>query len=165
MVFKGLIVSSGPASGRSARRGNRNPILRLTPETETQRWFKSEALKLCQDVVKTRWRILESSGGSGPVPFLIVVIFWLTATFASFGLYAPRNATVVAVLLVAAVSVAAAVFLVLELDGPFDGLIEGVQRTVPIRPHPAQSVVQNRRGCVGWDERANPSPPELVQAQ
>ena len=101
-----------------------NQILRLTPETETQRWFKSEALKLSQDVVKTRWRILESSGGSVPFPFLIVVIFWLTATFASFGLYAPRNATVVAVLLVAAVSVAAAVFLVLELDGPFDGLIK-----------------------------------------
>ena len=60
----------------------------------------------------------------GTVSFLIVVIFWLTATFASFGLYAPRNATVVAVLLVAAVSVAAAVFLVLELDGPFDGLIK-----------------------------------------
>ena len=74
--------------------------------------------------MKTRWRILESSGGSVPFPFLIVVIFWLTVTFASFGLYAPRNATVVAVLLVAAVSVAAAVFLVLELDGPFDGLIK-----------------------------------------
>ena len=52
------------------------------------------------------------------------MIFWLSVTFASFGLYAPRNATVVAVLFVAAVSVAAAVFLILELDGPFDGLIK-----------------------------------------
>jgi hypothetical protein len=47
----------------------------------------------------------------------------LTVTFSSFGLYAPRNATVISVLFVAAVSVAAAVFLILELDGPFDGVI------------------------------------------
>ena len=53
-----------------------------------------------------------------------MVIFWLTVTFASFGLYAPRNATIVAVLFVAAMSVAAAVFLILELDSPFDGVIK-----------------------------------------
>jgi len=45
-------------------------------------------------------------------------------TFASFGVYAPRNATVVSVLFIAALSVAAAVFLLVELDGPFDGLIK-----------------------------------------
>jgi hypothetical protein len=100
-----------------------NRILALSPQNDNQRWFKSEALKLSQEIVKARWRVLESGGGAVPVPFLVVVIFWLTATFASFGLYAPRNATVVAVLFVAAVSVAAAVFLVLELDGPLDGFI------------------------------------------
>ena len=41
----------------------------------------------------------------------------------SFGLYAPRNATVLAVLFMAATSVAAAVFLILELDGPLAGVI------------------------------------------
>jgi hypothetical protein len=100
-----------------------NMILALSPQTEAQRWFKSEALKLSEEVVKTRWRVLGSAGGSVPFPFLVVVIFWLTVTFTSFGLYAPRNATVVSVLFVAAVSVAAAVFLILELDGPFDGVI------------------------------------------
>jgi hypothetical protein len=100
-----------------------NQILRLSPETETQRWLKAEALKLSTEVVKTRWRVLGASGGAVPRSFLIVVIFWLTATFTSFGLYAPRNATVVAVLAMAALSVAAAVFLILELDGPLDGII------------------------------------------
>jgi hypothetical protein len=47
----------------------------------------------------------------------------LTVTFASFGLYAPRNATVLSVLFIASMSVAAAVFLILELDGPFEGLV------------------------------------------
>ena len=98
-------------------------ILALTPQTDTQRWLKTEALKLTDEVVRTRWRVLGSAAGSVPRPFLGVVIFWLTVTFASFGLYAPRNATVLFVLLVASASVAAAVFLILELDNPFDGII------------------------------------------
>ena len=49
---------------------------------------------------------------------------WLSATFVSFGLYAPRNATAIGVLGVAAISVAAAVFFIVELDGPFDGWIK-----------------------------------------
>ena len=100
-----------------------NQILALTPQNDTQRWLKSEALKLSEEIVKTRWRVLGGSGGAVPMPFLVVVIFWLTVTFASFGLYAPRNFTVMFVLFVAAASVGAAVFLILELDGPFDGLI------------------------------------------
>ena len=101
-----------------------NQILQLSPANETQRWFKAEALKLSQEVVKTRWRVLSATTGSVPRSFLVVVIFWLTVTFTSFGLYAPRNATVLGVLFVAALSVAAAVFLILELDGPLDGLIK-----------------------------------------
>ena len=100
-----------------------NQILRLMPQTDTQRWFKSEALKLTEEVVKTRWRVLGTGGGAVPRPFLAVVILWLTVTFASFGLYAPRNGTVLAVLFMAATSVAAAVFLILELDGPLSGVI------------------------------------------
>src|SRR5262245_44157472 len=100
-----------------------NQILLLSPRTESQRWFRTEALRLSNEVLKTRWRVLEG-GNSLPRTFLNVVIFWLMATFVSFGLYAPRNATVLSVLLVAALSVAAAVFLIVELDGPFDGLIK-----------------------------------------
>jgi len=101
-----------------------NQILELSPANDAQRWFKSEALKLSEEVSKARWRILGSQGGSVPLLFLVVVIFWLTVTFSSFGLYAQANASVIAGLLVSALSVAAAVFLILELDGPFDGLIK-----------------------------------------
>ena len=118
------IAALHQASGAPPIEDIENQILALSPQNDNQRWFKSEALKLSQEIVKARWRVLESGGGSVPSAFLVVVIFWLTATFASFGLYAPRNATVVAVLFVAAVSVAAAVFLVLELDRPLDGFIK-----------------------------------------
>jgi hypothetical protein len=121
--ISGGVAALQAASGPPPIEDIENQILGLSPQNDNQRWFKSEALKLSQEIVKARWRVLESGGGAVPVPFLVVVIFWLTVTFASFGLYAPRNATVVAVLFVAAVSVAAAVFLVLELDGPLDGFI------------------------------------------
>lgn len=97
-------------------------ILALSPQTESQRWYKSEALKLTSEVLRARWRLL-SAGGAVPKQFLIVVIFWLSMTFASFGLSAPRNATVMTVFAISTLSVAAAVFLIFELDGPFDGII------------------------------------------
>ena len=128
--------AGGSSSGFSTTQGTppveeiENQILSLSPETDSQRWLKAEALKLSEEIVKTRWRALGATGGSVPYPFLIAVIFWLTVTFASFGLYAPRNATVIAVLFVAALSVAAAVFLILELDGPFDGVIKVSSRSL-----------------------------------
>ena len=76
-----------------------------------------------------------------PVVFLaVVVIFWLTVTFTSFGLYTQSNASVVAVLFVAAFSVAAAVFLIMELDGPFDGSDQSVERAAALRAVPARTV-------------------------
>jgi hypothetical protein len=98
-------------------------LLELSPQTDTQRWLKSEALKLTEETVRTRFRLLGSATGAVPKMLLVVVIFWLSMTFASFGLSAPRNATVITVLVISALSVAAAVFLILELDGPFEGLI------------------------------------------
>jgi hypothetical protein len=55
---------------------------------------------------------------------LIVLVFWLTIIFASFGLFAPGNATVTTVFLICALSVSGAIFLILELDRPFEGLIQ-----------------------------------------
>lgn len=99
-------------------------ILTLAPQTEEQRWFRSEAIKLTDDVVRARLSLVSGRSGAVPHALLVVVIFWLMATFASFGLYAPRNGTVLAVLLIVALSVAAAVFLILELDGPLEDFIK-----------------------------------------
>jgi hypothetical protein len=55
---------------------------------------------------------------------VVVVVFWLTILFVSFGLYAPPNTTVIAALFVCALSVSGALFLILELDHPFEGLIQ-----------------------------------------
>ncbi len=52
---------------------------------------------------------------------LIALVFWLTAIFGSFGLLAPRNATVMGMLLVCALSVSTSLVLILEMDRPLDG--------------------------------------------
>lgn len=96
-------------------------IFALSPVDEPGRALKSEALRDSEDLLRARWRVLEVDSNL-PRPFLIAVIVWLSVTFASFALYAPRNATAIGVLAIAAMSVAA-VFFIVELDGPYDGWI------------------------------------------
>ena len=43
--------------------------------------------------------------------------------FVSFGLFSPSNSTVIVAFMLAALSVSGAIFLILELSRPFDGLI------------------------------------------
>ena len=62
--------------------------------------------------------LLQQAGSSVPVPFLVVMVFWLTVIFTSFGLFAPRNPAVIATLLVCALSVSGAIYLILERIAP-----------------------------------------------
>ncbi len=99
-------------------------ILQLSPQNETQRWLRSQALEIGSDLMETRWFLMGGLGSSVPLPFLVIVVSWLTILFGSFGLFAPRNVTVVAVLFLCALSVAGSIFLILEMDQPFQGLIK-----------------------------------------
>ena len=98
-------------------------IQALSPKDDAQRLIQSQALSIAIGLGQTRWLIYEQRANSVSVPLLIVMVFWLTALFISFGLFAPRNATVVATLLVSALSVSAAIFLILEMYTPYAGLI------------------------------------------
>ena len=95
----------------------------LQPHNDSQRALQKRALDLAEALLQARWLVTESTGASIPVPFVAILLFWLMIIFASFGLFAPRNAMVVTVLFVCALSVGGAVFLILEMDGPFDGLL------------------------------------------
>jgi hypothetical protein len=96
----------------------------LSPQNEVQRSIKVQAQKLSIDLGQTRWLLFEQTGSSIPMPFLILLIFWVTIIFLSFGLFAPPNATVIATMFLCALSVSGAIFLILELDRPFGGLIQ-----------------------------------------
>jgi Protein of unknown function (DUF4239) len=96
----------------------------LAPQNDAQRSLRSQALSLAVDVRQIRLLMLEHMGSSIPLPFLVILVFWLCIIFASFGLFAPHNATVIAVLGVCALSVAGAIFLIIELDRSFEGLLQ-----------------------------------------
>ena len=98
-------------------------IRTLTPRNDIQRSLQSRAVELSEALLQTRWLVFAGSGTSVLLPFLVVLTFWLTITFATYGLFAPRNATVFSILFVCALSVGSAVFLILEMDGPFDGVL------------------------------------------
>jgi Protein of unknown function (DUF4239) len=99
-------------------------IQELVPHSDSQRTLQSQAESILINFGQTRLLLLAQSGSSISPPFLVVVVFWLSMLFVSFGLFAPRNATAIVTLLVAAISVAGALFLILELDHPFSGLIQ-----------------------------------------
>jgi len=99
-------------------------LLQLTPNGDAQRWFKMRALDIFTDLSTERWLLLMQKHGSISAPLLIVLVFWLSMIFMAFGLLAPRNTTVVATLLICAVSVSGAIFLLLEMEQPLQGLME-----------------------------------------
>ena len=96
---------------------------RLAPANDTQRSLQSRAIQAFTEGAQIRLQLFAQTGGSIPVPFLVILIFWLSAIFASFTLFARTNLIVMAALLLGALSFACAIFLVLELDNPFTGLM------------------------------------------
>jgi hypothetical protein len=96
----------------------------LTPATDAQRQLLSQAEQISNDMLQARWLLIEQAQSTIPVPFLVVLLFWLTMLFLSFGLFAPRNATVIIVLLIGAVSVSGAIFIILEMNHPLRGMIK-----------------------------------------
>ena len=96
----------------------------LTPTTDAQRKLQSQAEQISNDMLQARWLLIEQAQSALPAPFLVVLLFWLTMLFLSFGLFAPRNVTVISVLLIGALSVSGAVFIILEMNHPLQGMIK-----------------------------------------
>ena len=106
-----------------------NELERLSPSNDAQRSLQSRAVAAFTEGAQMRLQLFTQAGGSIPTPFLVVVIFWLSAIFVSATLFARSNAVVTVSLFVCALSFAGAIFLVLELDDPFSGLM-GISSSV-----------------------------------
>jgi hypothetical protein len=94
----------------------------MAPQTEAQRWLLSRALQISGEIAETHWLMFERSEAGFPWPFLTILVFWLVMLFVSFGLLAPRNATVLCIMFFCSLSVASAVFLIVDMDTPFSVL-------------------------------------------
>lgn len=98
-------------------------LLSLTPKDERQKYLRSLCLTLSSSLIQARWSLEQHMGHSIPIPFLILLIFWLAIVFASFGLFAPPNPTVMVTLFLCAVAVSGGIIMIEELDNPLSGLI------------------------------------------
>lgn len=98
-------------------------VQRLSPHDDTQRTLKAQVTTLMVDLGQLRALLVAQSIPSISKPMLIILVSWLVVIFFGFSLLAPPNATTTLALVASAFSVACAVFLILELDQPFGGLM------------------------------------------
>jgi hypothetical protein len=98
-------------------------IVVLAAADPRQNWLRQQALQGIVSLLRQRWLMIEQLGSSIRPAILAVLIMWTVAIFVSFGLNAPRNATVVVSFLIISMAIGGAVFLILEMDSQFQGLL------------------------------------------
>jgi hypothetical protein len=98
-------------------------IQSLSPRDDFQSALKAQALSLAFEIGQMRWQEFTEMNSEISKPLLYILTFWLSILFVSFGMFAPSNSTVVTALLMAALAVSVAIFLMMELNTPFGGLL------------------------------------------
>ena len=95
----------------------------LVPHNDVQRLMQARAIEISGGLAKSRLALGQGATNSIPTPFLVVLMSWLAVLFVGFGLLSKHNAIVIVVILLCALSVSAAIYLIVDLDQPFEGLI------------------------------------------
>jgi Protein of unknown function (DUF4239) len=96
----------------------------LTPQNDVQRNLKVKAVQTTNDITESRVLLFEQSDAGLPMPLLAVLVFWLTILLASFTLFSPINPTGSVALAIIALSASGAIYLILEMNHPFTGLMQ-----------------------------------------
>ena len=116
--------TAGPFKASAAGEAFYAKLQDLSPQNDAQRSLQTRAIQISTDLAQTRLLLFTQIENSIPMPFLVVLIFWITIIFASFSLFAEPNPIVIGSLFIFALSAAGAIFLVLEMGQPFSGLMQ-----------------------------------------
>ena len=101
-----------------------NAVEALSPANDAQRALKLRIVQASDEIARIRLLMYADSDTRLLTPFLLILIVWLTVIFTSFSLFVEPNAAVAVALLVLALSVSSALFLVADLSQPFAGLMQ-----------------------------------------
>ena len=125
-IWRESIAGSGGGSFVVSSTGERfyNAIENLKPANAEQTSLKARIIQLTTEMGRTRLLVFTQGEDAIPIPFFIVLVFWLVVIFASFSLFAEPGPIVVASTLLFAISVSSALFLIVDLSHPFDGLMQ-----------------------------------------
>ena len=114
-------------------------LRQLKPKNDEQRQIKTYVMEQGWRLAETRWLIVEQNRSSIPRIFFVALVAWLAFIFLGFGLITENNATVLCSLLGGALLATSAIFVILEMDSPLDGLV-----TVSIAPMENASALIGR---------------------
>ncbi len=98
-------------------------IYRLAPNDALHRKLAASCIANYRNLVTARWILIEDARPTISVAFYGVLVFWLVVIFVCFGLNAPRSSFVFIIITLSAISIASAMFVILDMDMPFTGYI------------------------------------------
>ncbi len=101
----------------------------LKPPDEQHADLRSDARQQFQKLVETHWTLVQQAEGTIPPPLIVLLGAWLVAIFGNISYRAPFNFIAVVTLVISAILVSAAIYLILDMDVPYSGTIH-----VPLQP-------------------------------
>jgi hypothetical protein len=122
------------ATAESLLRDTVEAVRKLQPADAAHLKLKEELERRYSAIYEMRWSLVEQSEGTVPAALIVMVTLWLILIFAGYGFRAPKNGFVAASFLVSSLLIAGAMYLILDMDVPFDGLIQ-------VSPAPLERVV------------------------
>jgi hypothetical protein len=99
-------------------------IRELSPKNRAQASLQARALQLSTHLAEIQLGLSSQPPDSISRPFIDVLILWLVFIFAVFSMSSPSNTTLITVLFLCVLSASGAIYLILELGSPFDGLMQ-----------------------------------------
>jgi hypothetical protein len=98
----------------------------LTPANDEQRALKFRIAQAGTDIANARQLVLSEVDTPIMTPLLLMLVFWLAVIFTSFSLFVQPGPVIIAALLVLALAISSALFMVADADLglPFAGLMQ-----------------------------------------
>ncbi len=101
----------------------RNKFRTLDPQTMLDKSLKDRYMSLSDTLILAADELLQLDESTIPIQMVVIVDGWLAVTFFAFALFAPFNAVSGASFGVGAAAIAMALFMIIEMNAPFQGFI------------------------------------------
>ncbi|MDM0104012.1 hypothetical protein QTH97_03660 [Variovorax sp. J22R24] len=98
-------------------------VLSMLPRNESQKWYQSRAMQLSSDIAQSRVLTAEREDSSVPTALLVIVCGWVVVIYVGLGAFMVINRSVNVALAICALAFACSIFIILELDTPFSGVV------------------------------------------
>jgi len=98
-------------------------ILSISPRSDAEKWHQARAMQLSTAIAQDRVLMAERDTSTVPTALLVIVIGWVTVIYFGLGVFLVGNRSVYLALGICALAFACSIFIILELDTPFSGVV------------------------------------------